>query len=95
MNQNLEMFIKATIPIISIEQGVKGMSQAMVTFDNGYKASVINDGYGKEDGLYEIAILDSSDNIDYTTPITDDVLGHLTEADVLKYLKQISELPNE
>lgn len=29
----------------------------------------------------------------YTTPITNDVLGHLTEEDVTKYMKQVQKLP--
>ena len=95
MDHTLQMIARGTLPVVSIREGVKGMSQSIVTFENGYKASVINDGYGSDEGLYEMAILDSSGTIDYTTPITDDVLGHLTEADVMKYLKQISELPNE
>jgi hypothetical protein len=68
--------------------------RAFIGFDNGYNASVIRTkgSYGGEAGLYELAILDSTGDMVYDTPITDDVLGHLTEDDVTKALKQIQEL---
>lgn len=94
MNDVIKMFVKATLPVVSIEQGCKG-THTLITFENGYKGSVITDGYGADEGLYELAVVDSTGDIDYTTHITDDVIGYLTEADVMKYLKQISELPNE
>ena len=62
-------------------------------FDNGYGASVINDGYGAEDGLYELAVLGPQGGLTYETPITDDVLGWLTEAEVAETLDKIAALP--
>lgn len=70
----------------------KNGNQVRLTFENGYGASVINDGYGRKQGLYELAVLLDGD-ICYTTPITEDVLGHLTEYDVIRTLKEISDLP--
>ena len=50
--------------------------------------------YGGNQDLYELAII--KDNaICYDTPITDDVIGYLTEDDVTKYLSQIQELKIE
>lgn len=68
--------------------------RARVEFDNGYGASIVKTelSYGGRDGLYELAVLDSTGDIVYDTPITDDVLGYLTEDDVMKVLKQIQEL---
>ena len=60
-------------------------------FDNGYGASVVNDGYGKEEGLFELAVLNKH-GIDYSTPITSDVEGYLKKEDVHKLLIKISSL---
>jgi hypothetical protein len=70
-----------------------GGVQARIKFENGYGASVIKSSfsYGGNQGLYELAVL-FEDDITYNTPITDDVLGYLSEDDVSKYLKQIQEL---
>jgi|TARA_B110000908_G_scaffold171988_1_gene236945 hypothetical protein len=63
-------------------------------FDNGYGASVIkHDGsYGGKKGLYELAVLDNDGELCYTTPITNDVIGHLTMGEVDKLLAEISHL---
>jgi hypothetical protein len=67
--------------------------QARINFGNGYGASVIKSpySYGGNQDLYELAVI--KDNaIRYDTPITDDVIGYLTEDDVTKYLSQIQNL---
>lgn len=63
-----------------------------VPFANGYTASIITDGYGCSEGLYELAILHDGD-LCYDTPITDDVLGYLTLKDVEELLYKIEKLP--
>ena len=70
-----------------------GGVQARIKFENGYGASVIKSSfsYGGNQGLYELAVL-FEDDITYNTPITDDVLGYLSEDDVTEHLKQIQEL---
>ena len=67
--------------------------QIQYRFPNGYGASVIRGpySYGGEDGLYELAVLKSG-NICYSTPITDDVLGFLSEDGVSSALAQIEAL---
>ena len=65
-----------------------------IMFENGYGASVVKGEYtyGGKDGLYELAVLDSNGDLTYSTPITNDVLGHLSEDDVTKVLEQIQNL---
>jgi len=40
---------------------------------------------------YELAIMDK-DGICYDTPLSDDIIGHLTKEDVEKWLKDVSQL---
>jgi hypothetical protein len=73
------------------------MNQALVFFDNGYGASVIQGkgSYGGEQGLYEIAVLVKEGDewdITYDTPITDGVIGFLSENEVTDLLKRIEDL---
>jgi hypothetical protein len=63
--------------------------QLMFSFSNGYGASVIDHDYSK--GL-EIAVLDSDNKIIYNTPITDDVLGYLSDDEASSTLEKISNL---
>ena len=62
-------------------------------FNNGYEASVIRNkySYGHDLGLYEVAIFKDGD-IDYSTHITDDVLGYLTPREVVYKLREIEAL---
>ena len=63
-------------------------------FPNGYGASVIigRGTYGGKAGKWELAVLDESGSLTYDTPITSDVIGHLTWRQVEKTLKAIREL---
>ena len=63
-------------------------------FENGYGASVVSHdvSYGGDRGLYEIAVLDSTGDLCYSTPITDNVVGHATEETVLDTLHRIRML---
>ncbi len=71
--------------------------QAKHFFDNGYGVSVIksSNSYGGGLGLYELAVLKRVEDewhLCYDTPITDDVIGHLTESDVEKLLNEVAAL---
>ena len=68
--------------------------QLVYKFDNGYGASVVkhNFSYGGRKGLYELAVLDKDGGLCYDTPITEDVIGHLTMGEVDKILVEISHL---
>lgn len=70
-------------------------------FNNGYGASIIRGGYsyGGPEGLWELAVMiwDPRDkdvwSVTYETPVTDDVLGCLTEIGVSLALRAIRRLP--
>ena len=76
------------------EQNDLGYPQTIYKFSNGYGASVIRFNY-----VYfgiEIAVLRFDENgnwdIDYSTPITNDVIGGLNEESRDSVLQQIFEL---
>ncbi len=65
-------------------------------FDNGYGASVVSGPhtYGGNDGLFEVAVLDSNGELCYDTPITEDVVGWLDfdgVADILNKIKSLKQ----
>ena len=63
-------------------------------FPNGYIADVVRHAfsYGGSDGLWEVAVM-YENRIVYDTPVTDDVLGWLSDEDVESVLLQIRQLP--
>ncbi len=72
-----------------------GGDQYRFHFANGLGASVVRfpGSYGSDQGLWELAVTDHPGRLIYTTPITDDVLGYLTEQDVAETLDAICRLP--
>lgn len=80
---------------------INGGIQYLAKYPNGYGASIIKHdfSYGSKQGLWELAVIQYDSivpdkwNITYDTPITDDVLGYLTEEDVDTTLKIIAALP--
>lgn len=88
-----------TITIADLKFGshpskVFGGKRAEYYFPNGYGASVITGGnaYHSDEEPYEIAVM-LAGNVCYDTPITDDVLGYLTEEAANEVLAQIEALP--
>jgi len=77
------------------ERPLNGGIQLRYKFANGRGASVIRHSfsYGAERGNWELAVTDGEWRIDYTTPLTDDVIGDLTAAQVDDLLNQIEALP--
>ena len=73
-----------------------GGVQAVIKFENGYGASVVKTPYtyGGNEGLYELAVLDSDGHLTYETPVTNDVIGYLNEDEVTEVLNQIQQLSN-
>jgi len=76
-----------------------GAVQKVYKFDNNYGASVVKGEhtYGGDEGLWELAVVifDTSGgfNLCYTTPITSDVEGHLSDDEVEVLLAKIEALP--
>lgn len=77
--------------------------QKIYRFENGYGASVICTPYsfGGPEGLKELAVIkfygpgERDWHINYDTPITDDVLGYLTDEEVEGYLELIKGLKED
>ena len=76
------------------ERGTDGR-QAVLDFGR-YHLSIINDGYGSEQGLYEIGVLAAADGVASgltelpgITEDGDSVRGRLTEADVDVIIKKM------
>ena len=83
------------------ETSLHGGEQKLYRFGNDYGASVIKHAmsYGSNEGLWELAVLTWRGNsfaLDYTSPITDDVIGNLTLEEVEEILTHIMALtPNQ
>lgn len=73
-----------------------GGTHARIDFENGYGASVITGRmfYTSPRKPYELAVFKDG-SLCYDTPITDDVIGYLTEKEVNGYLNQIKQLPSK
>ena len=67
--------------------------QAIMNFPNGYGISVVRfDGsYTSNDQEWELAIFHNG-CLCYDTPITDDVIGHLTASGVTNIMEQVQQL---
>jgi hypothetical protein len=81
------------LPSNQINDGV----QYLTFYPNGYGASIVQHkySYGGNIGLWELAVIKGTEeewNICYTTPITNDVLGYLEEAEVDELLIKIEAL---
>lgn len=68
--------------------------KSRMSFENGYGISVVSHthSYGGKNGLYEIAVLDSNDEITYDTSVTNDVIGYLTEEEVSELMAEVQKL---
>lgn len=74
-----------------------GGVHAKAFFPNGYGASVVRFAYsyGGDKGLYELGVIVGNADgwkLTYDTPISDDVIGHLSEVEVSDLLDRISKL---
>lgn len=73
---------------------IVGISRWVIGFKNGYEASIITGKYTYTDKEhpYELAVLKNGE-LCYDTPITNDVIGYLTEDEVGEILEKIEALP--
>jgi len=67
--------------------------QAVMNFENGYGVSVIFGAcfYSNGRDTYELAVLLDGE-LCYNTPITDDVMGHLSKKEVTEAMKKVQQL---
>ena len=76
---------------------IPGINHKFV-FPNGYGASVVKcqGSYGYDEDLFEVAVLkkitDDNYGLCYDTQITNDVLGYLSNEQVLEVLERIKNL---
>ena len=63
-------------------------------YPNGYGASVVWHIFsiGRENGLWELAVLDKDENIDCSTSVANDIVGNLTPDGVKELLNKIKNL---
>jgi len=84
------------LDFIKLDPHMNGVA-AQIMFENGYGVSVVwhSFSYGGNSGLYELAVLDTDGEITYDTPVTDDVLGHLTPEGVTEKMAfvQVLQIP--
>ena len=72
--------------------------QYMFRFENDYGASIVKftGSFGHRSDYWELAVIkfnvDGDFTLLYDTPIADDVIGHLTDAEVCELLGKIKDL---
>lgn len=78
----------------SIHPAGMGGIRRVYRFENGYAASVVNApfSYGGREGLWELAVMDGN-GINCDTPITDKVIGRLSDIELDEVLDRIAALP--
>jgi hypothetical protein len=85
--------LKFNSHVASPEDGI----HALHFFPNGYGVSVVKfpGSYGYEQGLYEVAVLQGTEDdfeLCYDTSVADDVMGHRDERDVEIIMEEVEEL---
>lgn len=75
--------------------------QALLVFPNNWGVSVIKFGRGLPrnssqgfcENLYELAVIDCNHKLRYDSCITNDVIGYLSEEEVVTYVNKVAALP--
>jgi hypothetical protein len=78
---------------VFVQEDFPHNEQRIYEYENGYGASVVRGihTYGGPTGLWELGVLHFG-QLDYSTPITSDVIGYLTEDEVEGCLESIKAL---
>ena len=106
INDDLKVFLhaeknRATEHTLELERIYKRDSfdwQWLFRFDNGLGASVVKffGSFGFDDDLFELAVIDWYDDehfgLNYDTEITDNVIGYLTNDEVMDLLYKIRNI---
>jgi hypothetical protein len=66
-------------------------TQVKLMFNNGWGASIVKHrySYGFEEGLWELAVIKNNE-LNYDNPLTNDVLGNLSDNELNEYLETIA-----
>lgn len=99
LNDEFKDFVTSRADVTNIfDSSKKGIRYRICFPEVGYGASVIKfpGSYGYENDLWELALLSDPNGVgnwdlEYTKLVNDDVLGNLTDNEVNKVLKFISE----
>jgi hypothetical protein len=83
--------------VVKQDAEFSGGEQTLIKFPNGYGASIVRNeySYGGRHGQFELAVIlwnDTDFDLDYNTPITDDVIGRLDNSEIPVILYEIMAL---
>ena len=101
MNETMLRYEHPMLLRVTPTRNRPGDTQFIYRFRNGYGASVVQNGtsYGSNAAPWELAVIRYSSEHDndwdlcYSTPVTNDVVGHLEAAEVFEYLNRVGSLP--
>lgn len=74
---------------------IHGGTQRLYRFPNGYGASVVHHAYSYGQEMAVLKFDGDEWDLTYETPITNDVIGHLSDGEVERLLDRIKALPAE
>lgn len=93
----MQNFMEKFKEYLKIDEEHLGGPHKVYKFPNNYGASVIKNpySYGGEQNLWEVGVVffdEDNYELTYSTPITNDVLGYLSDEEVENTLEQIKNL---
>ena len=94
MTNTTQKTVFGHIPTTTRPHASRDGVQHLFEFWNGFGASVIRGSgtYGATQGLWELAVFGQDGKITYSTPITSNVVGFLSETEVRRVLNRIQAL---